>query len=59
MVGERRGCEALRFHRSSQRHRPSRDDRAPLRLRIREIAAVRVRHGYPRIRVLLQGEAGR
>ncbi len=55
-VSERRGCEALRFHRSSQRYRPSRDDQAPLRMRIREIAAVRVRYGYPRIHVLLRRE---
>jgi len=55
-VSERRGCTALRFHRSSQRYRPSRDDQAPLRLRIREIAAVHVRYGYPRIHVLLRRE---
>ena len=55
-MSERRGCWALRFHRSSQRYRGRRDDQAPLRLRIREIAAVRVRYGYPRIHVLLQRE---
>jgi len=55
-VSERRGCAALRFHRSSQRYRSSRDDQAPLRLRIREIAAVRVRYGYPRIHILLRRE---
>jgi putative transposase len=55
-VSERRGCAALRFHRSSQRYRASRDDQAPLRLRIREIAAVRVRYGYPRIYILLRRE---
>ena len=55
-MSERRGCAALRFHRSSQRYRPSRDDQAPLRMRIREIAAARVRYGYPRIHVLLRRE---
>lgn len=55
-MSERRGCAALRFHRSSQRYRSSRDDQAPLRLRIREIAAVRVRYGCPRIRILLRRE---
>jgi putative transposase len=55
-VSERRGCVALRFHRSSQRYRATRDDQAPLRLRIREIAAVRVRYGYPRIHILLRRE---
>ncbi len=29
-VSERRGCAALRFHRSSQRDRSGRDDQAPL-----------------------------
>lgn len=55
-MSERRGCAALRFHRSSQRYRATRGDQAPLRLRIREIAAVRVRYGYPRIHVLLRRE---
>jgi len=55
-VSERRGCWALRFHRFSQRYVGHRDDQAPLRLRIREIAAVRVRYGYPRIHVLLRRE---
>ncbi len=55
-AGERRGCAALRFHRSSQRHNARRDDQAPLRLRIREIAAARVRYGHPRIHVPLRRE---
>lgn len=55
-MSERRGCAALRFHRSLQRYRSCRDDQAPLRLRIREIAAVRVRYGYPRIHILLRRE---
>ena len=55
-VSERRGCAAPRFHRSSQRTRAHRDDQAPLRLRIGEIAAVRVRYGYPRIHILLRRE---
>jgi putative transposase len=55
-VSERRGCRALRFHRSSHRTVGRRDDQAPLRQRIEEIAAVRIRYGYPRIHVLLQRE---
>jgi putative transposase len=55
-VSERRGCAALRFHRSSQRYRATRGDQASLRLRIREIAAVRIRYGYPRIHILLRRE---
>jgi len=53
-VSERRGCAALRFHRSPQRYNARRDDQAPPRMRIREIATARVRHGYPRIHVLLR-----
>ena len=33
-----------------------RDDQAPLRQRIKDIAAARVRYGYRRIHVLLQRE---
>ena len=55
-MSERRGCAALRFHRSSQRYPLSRDDQAPLRMRIREIAAARVRCGYPRVHALLRRE---
>lgn len=53
---ERRSPAALRFHRSSQRYRATRGDQAPLRLRLREIAAVRVRYGYGRIHILLRRE---
>jgi len=53
-VSERRGCAVLRFDRSSHRYRPSRDDQAFLRHRIREIAASRIRYGYRRIYVALR-----
>lgn len=58
-MSERGGCTALRFHRSSQRYRARRGSQAHLRMRIYEIAAVRIRYGYPRIHVLLQREGWR
>jgi putative transposase len=39
-----------------QRYKPKRDDQAFLRMRIKEIASVRVRYGYRRIHVLLRRE---
>src|SRR5690242_18025475 len=58
-VSERRGCRALRFQRSSHRYRSTAPDQAALRMRIREIAAVRVRYGYFRIYILLRREGWR
>ena len=56
-VGARQGCWALQFHRLSHRAIGGQDDQAALRQRIRgEIAAVRIRYGYPRIHALLQQE---
>ncbi len=55
-VSERRACYALAFGRSSHRHISKQDGQAELRMRIREIAAVRVRYGYRRICVLLRRE---
>jgi putative transposase len=42
--------------RTSYSYHATRDEQAPLRLRIKEIAAVRVRYGYKRILVLLKRE---
>lgn len=58
-MSERRGCQALRFGRSSHRYRPIRDDEAPLRKRIRDLAAARVRYGYYRLYILLRREGWR
>jgi putative transposase len=56
-ISFRRGCGLLQLNRSSfhYRPRPKPDDRA-LRIRIKEIAAVRVRHGYLRITEMLKRE---
>ena len=58
-MSERRGCRALRFQRSSHRYQAIAPDQAALRMRIREIAAVRVRYGYFRIYILLRREGWR
>lgn len=55
-VSERRACQVIRLHRATNRYKAKRDDQAVLRMRIREIAAARVRYGYQRIHVLLRRE---
>jgi len=44
------------MHKSSYYYKPKKDDQLALRLRIKEIAAARVRYGYQRIYVLLRRE---
>lgn len=55
-VSERRACSAMGFGRSSQRYRSRRDPQVALRLRLKDLAAVRVRYGYRRLHVLLRRE---
>lgn len=55
-VSERRTCQALGFPRSTQRYQSVRDDRAELRIRLRDLAASRVRYGYRRLHILLKRE---
>jgi putative transposase len=55
-VSERRACQVVKISRTSYRYRSIRDEQSPLRLRINEIARVRVRYGYKRIHVLLRRE---
>jgi len=55
-VSERRACRVLATTRSSVRYRSLADPQEPLRLRIREIAGVRVGWGYKRIAVMLARE---
>ena len=43
-VGERRACSATGFRRLSQRYRPRRDPQVELRMRLRDLAASRVRY---------------
>lgn len=46
----------IQICRSSYRYRSIRDEQVALRMRINEIAVVRVRYGYKRIYVLLRRE---
>lgn len=55
-VSQRRACQALDVDRSSVRYRSRRPDDAPIRARLREIAAVRRRFGYRRLHILLRRE---
>ncbi len=47
---------ATGFHRSTQRYRARRDPQVELRMRLKELAAARVRYGYRRLHVLLRRE---
>jgi len=54
---QRRAAKILRMHRSMLRYQSRRiSEDAPIRRRIEEIAAVRIRYGYRRITVLLNLE---
>ena len=55
-VSERRACSATGFGRSSQRYRSRHDPQVPLRMRLKDLAAARVRYGYRRLHVLLRRE---
>jgi len=55
-VSERRACGTLAFHRSTVRYRSKARDQTPIRMRLRELAASRVRYGYRRLHVLLRRE---
>ena len=55
-VSERRACGVARVSVSTFRYVSMREPRTALRQRIREIAQVRVRYGYRKIRVLLNRE---
>ncbi|BBO31043.1 hypothetical protein PLANPX_0655 [Lacipirellula parvula] len=55
-ISERRTCRALGFPRSTHRHVGVRNGRAELRIRLRDLAASRVRYGYRRLHTLLKRE---
>jgi putative transposase len=58
-VSERRACQVLGFPRASHRYQSVLDERAELRMRLRELATIRVRYGYRRLHILLQREGWR
>lgn len=53
-VSERRACRVVEVPRSTCRYRSVAQDQTPRRLRLRDLAAARVRSGYRRLHVLLQ-----
>ncbi len=55
-VSERRACSTTGFGRSSQRYRKRSDPQVALRMRLKELAAARVRYGYRRLHILLRRE---
>ena len=55
-VSERRACRVTGTSRATHRYRSVADPQDELRLRVRELAATRVRYGYRRIHVLLRRE---
>lgn len=55
-VSIRRACKVVCLHRSNWHYKPHRREDRPLRQRIKEIAATRVRYGMWRIYILLRRE---
>jgi len=55
-VSERRACHLIRIARSTQRYQSQARDDTALRIRLRDLAASRVRYGYRRLHVLLLRE---
>jgi putative transposase len=58
-ISERRACRLVGVARSSYRYRSVAADQTPLRLRLRDLAATRVRSGYRRLHILLRREGWR
>ena len=58
-VSERRACQVIGIKRSSYRYASTAKNQSALKMRIRDIAAARVRYGYRRIHVLLRREGWR
>jgi putative transposase len=58
-VSERRACRLAGVARSSYRYRTVAVDQTALRLRLRDLAATRVRYGYRRLHILLRREGWR
>jgi putative transposase len=58
-VSERRACRVAGVPRSTCRYRSQAQDQTALRLRLRDLAATRVRYGYRRLHILLRREGWR
>lgn len=55
-ISERRAADVIQINRSSLRYRSTARDQTALRMRLRDLAAARVRYGYRRLHVLLRRE---
>lgn len=55
-VSERCACKVLKIYRSAYRYKFVKDEQVFLRMRIKYIAAARVKYGYMRSHVLLRRE---
>jgi putative transposase len=55
-ISQRRACELLQVNRKTLNRKSVKTDVPALRARIKDIAATRVRYGYPRIHILLRRE---
>jgi putative transposase len=58
-VSERRACQLIQLARSTHRYLSQARDDTALRIRLKDLAASRVRYGYRRLHVLLLREGGR
>ncbi len=55
-MSERRACRVIGMSRRTKRYVSVRDPQDALRIRLRDLAASRVRYGYRRLQVLLRRE---
>jgi len=55
-VSQRRACRLVLLGRSTYQYRSQAQDQSGLRMRLKELAAVRVRYGYRRLTILLRRE---
>ena len=58
-VSERRACHVIGCQRKTYRYKSRAKDQTALRMRLRELASVRVRYGYRRLHVLLRPKGWR
>jgi putative transposase len=55
-IGTRKACELISLNRSTAYYQSQAKDQTALKIRLRDLAASRVRYGYRRLHVLLQRE---
>ena len=58
-LSENRACGLMRITRWSNRYQSRRDPQTELRIRLRDLAATRIRYGYRRLTVMLRREGWR